>query len=85
MTNDIKENVIEWINGDKHVSVTLNERRSITRVRKMAHEHPESVQIIAENKDGSIFARLPRKAVKMYLITRKNDDTEEADDEEIVE
>lgn len=73
---DLKENVIEWVNGDKRVSVTLNERKMINRVRKMAGERPDLVSIIAENKDSSIFAHLPRKALKVYIITPSVRDTE---------
>lgn len=60
-----QENVIEWIRGDKEVTVTLsNNTRYKTKVMKLAEEHPE-VKICHVNKDGSIVAHLPLKCIKI--------------------
>lgn len=37
----------------------------ITKIKKLATEHPEQVEIIAENKDGSIYAHIPTAWVKI--------------------
>lgn len=37
----------------------------ITRIKRLAAEHPEQVQIIAENGDGSICAHIPVSWVKI--------------------
>lgn len=83
---ELRENCIEWLNGQNVVSVTLSQKRLITKVKKMAKEHPESVMILAENEDGSIFAHLPLKAVKLSIISRKealleDEESEENEDE----
>lgn len=71
MDNQVTENVIEWETGNRKVSVTLSQKKYITRVKQMAKKYPDEVKILAQNKDGSIFARLPLKALKLNLISRK--------------
>lgn len=60
-----QENVIEWIRGDKQVTVTLaGNTRYKSKVLKLAEEHPE-VKICHTNKDGSIVAHLPLDCIKI--------------------
>ncbi|MCJ7833848.1 hypothetical protein MUB23_00380 [Cuneatibacter sp. NSJ-177] len=59
------ENVIEWIRDQTRATVSLSQKRTISRVRKLAKEHPEKCQIVAENKDGSICAHIPVSWVKI--------------------
>jgi len=60
----MKENNIEWLNGQQTVTVTLSQGRFINKVKKLA-ETNSAVQIVAENKDGSICAHLPLKYIKI--------------------
>lgn len=53
------ENVIEWIRDEKRATLSLSQRRTISRVKQLAESHPEECQIVAENKDGSICAHVP--------------------------
>lgn len=66
--SDPKENCIEWCNGEDEISVTLNQVRYISKVKKLAQKYPSEVKILAQNKDGSIFARMPLKALKLSII-----------------
>ena len=75
---ELRENCIEWINGQNTITVTLSQKKYINKVKRMAEKHPDLVSILAENDDGSIFAHLPLKALKLSIISRK----EEAFDEE---
>lgn len=61
----MNENVIEWLNKDSEVTVTLNQRRYISKVKKLHEKNPDEVRIVAENKDGSIVAKLPIKYIKI--------------------
>lgn len=74
---ELKDNAIQWYTGDAFVSVTLSQRKYISKVRKMAEKWPESVHILHENDDGSIFARLPLKAVKLSIISHVVPSSEE--------
>lgn len=70
MTEAFNENVVEWITNDKTITVTLSQRKFITKIKKLAEKHPEDVQIIHENPDGSIVAHLPLKALKFNISNR---------------
>ena len=48
---ELKENCIEWLNGQDTISVTLSQGRYINKVKKLAKKHPDLVQILAENED----------------------------------
>ena len=76
---ELKENCIEWLNGQDTISVTLSQGKYINKVKKLAKKHPDLVKILAENEDGSIFAHLPLKALKLNIIS--NSLTEEQREE----
>ena len=86
---EIKENVIEWITGDKRVTVSLTQKRFINRVKMLAEKYPEDVEIVAENRDGTICAHLPLKALHLTIYApntggfAKVDEEEEEEDEDI--
>lgn len=65
------ENVIEWFDEDDHIAVTLHQKRFVNRVKKLAIKD-KRVQILAENKDGSIFAHLPKEMLKLGIKTKQN-------------
>ena len=67
---DVKENVIEWINGQDTIAVTLHQGRYITKVERLAKKFPKQVKILKHNRDGSIFAKLPLKALKLSLTNK---------------
>lgn len=72
---ELKENVIEWITGEDTISVTLSQTKHINKVERLAKKYPDLVQILKRNEDGSIFAHLPLKSLKLNIIT--NNLTEE--------
>ncbi len=59
------ENVIEWIKDQQRATLTLSQRRTITKVKRLAARYPDQCQIVAENKDGSICAHIPVSWVKI--------------------
>lgn len=61
----ITENVIEWIKDDKRATVTLSQRRTVTKVKRLAEKNPDECQIVVQNKDGSIVAHIPVEWVKI--------------------
>lgn len=56
---DFQENMIEWITGQNRATLSLSQRRTITRVKKLAEQYPDEVQIVAENQDGSVCVHMP--------------------------
>lgn len=73
MQGELKENVIEWVTGSETVSVALTSKKHITKVRKLVEQGIG--EIVVENSDGSIFARIPLDCVK---IGKKRELSEEA-------
>lgn len=72
----MKENNIEWLNGQQTVTVTLSQGRFINKVKKLAETH-EDVQIVAENSDGSICAHLPLKFIKISAPRQMTEEQKE--------
>lgn len=61
-----QENVIEWMRGDKKVTITFaGGTRYNSKIRKLAEVYPDEVEIVAENQDGSIVAHIPLSYVKV--------------------
>lgn len=56
---DFQENMIEWLTGQNRATLSLSQRRTITRVKKLAEQYPDEVQIVATNQDGSVCVHMP--------------------------
>ena len=59
------ENVIEFLENQERAMVTLSQGRYKSKIRRLATEHPESCEIVAENSDGSIYAHIPTSWIKI--------------------
>lgn len=53
------ENVIEFVRDGKTATLSLSQRRYITRVKQLAEKYPDECKILAENEDGSLYAHIP--------------------------
>ena len=49
----------EWILGEATASVTFSQKKFVNKLKKLAKQYPDNVEIIAENEDGSICAHVP--------------------------
>lgn len=59
------ENAIEWIKDGERATLTLSQRRTISRVKRLAAKYPERCKILVENKDGSVYAHIPTSWIKI--------------------
>lgn len=67
----VNECAIDWVRGDTYAGVTAyNNSRLKGRIEKLAESRPEEVQIITRNEDGSIFAHVPVRWVKVSPTKR---------------
>lgn len=64
---ELKENVIEFLSGDKHATLTFSNRTHITKIKKLYQRSPEDFEYYVENPDGSVCARIPLKWIKISL------------------
>lgn len=76
---DERENAIEWINGQNRVTVTLSQGRYISKIKKLASKFPDEVEIVKENKDGTIVAHIPLGYIKINNSKRELTDAERAE------
>lgn len=53
------ENMIEWVKDAERATLSLSQRRTISRVKQLAAQYPEQCQILRENRDGSLYAHIP--------------------------
>lgn len=66
MPNDeIKETCFDHQFGAAYATLSSAEYPVINRMKKLAEKYPDEVQIVAENKDGSICAHVPWKWLKI--------------------
>ena len=55
----MRETVYEHLDGGETFTVTAAERSSVAMLRRLKAAHPDEVEIVAENADGSVMAHLP--------------------------
>ena len=68
------ENCVEFLNNQKTMTVSFCSQKWITKIKKLSQSNPDDVEIIAENKDGSICARLPIKYLKISPPRKVSDE-----------
>jgi len=84
MAETMNESVIEWVRGDKTVTITAySNSRLNTKLRKYAETNPAECQIIHENEDGSLMAHVPLKWVKVAPPRRVSDEQRKASSERL--
>ena len=59
------ETVYEHVAGDKTFTVTAAERWSINMIHRLASQHPDEVEIVHENSDGSLVAHVPHEWMRI--------------------
>lgn len=64
----MKKNIIEWISGSDIITVSFTQKRYVNKIKKLANDWPELVDIIEESENGSIYAHLPLKALKLFIL-----------------
>lgn len=61
----MNENSIEWVGGGKTATLTLSQRKMVSRIEKLSKQYPLVCKITARNGDGSICAHIPASWVKI--------------------
>jgi hypothetical protein len=63
---DVSENCVEFIKRQKVMTATFSQIKFSNKIKKLASKYPEEVRIVKENKDGSIYAKLPVSYLHIY-------------------
>lgn len=82
---EFKENVIEWYTGEKWMSVTLTQKKHINRVRKLVEKYADMGCELVENRDGSVWARVPLSALHLTIYGANNRAFPDSGEEEDVD
>lgn len=86
MADSVTENVIEFLRGQQRATATFCSQNKLgNKIRKLAKEYPEEVQIVAENPDGSIVAHFPVKWVKISAPSKNRPEMSEEKKQELRE
>ena len=56
--DNTQENNIEFLTGQKRVTVTFSARKWVNKIKKYGESHPDEIDYI-ENQDGSICGHIP--------------------------
>lgn len=70
------ENAIEFLKDSKRATVTLTQGRYVSKVRRLAEQYPDDVQIISD-MEGVLVAHIPTKFVKISAPRRVSDEQKE--------
>lgn len=70
------ETVIEHLDGKSTWTISTDERTWKNRLVKLAEQHPDEVECVAVNRDGSVMFHIPASWVKIKP-PRKVEMTEE--------
>ena len=76
--NNNNENCIEFLNNQHSITVSFCMQKWINKVKKLKEEHPDDINILAENEDGSICAKLPVKYLKLSAPRKVSDEQRQA-------
>lgn len=75
----MNEFAIDWIKGAEFASVTAPAGSALkSKIYRLAEKHPDDVKILAENKDGSVFAHIPINYVKISPPRQVSEEQKEA-------
>jgi len=72
-----QDNSVEFVKGSKTATCTFSQQRYVGKIKKLAAEHPNEVEIVAENKN-SIVAHIPVSYVKISPPRQMSDEQRQA-------
>lgn len=61
----LHDNSIEFYTEYDTATVSFHKKKYINRILRLKERYPDEVEIVAENKDGTLCARIPYKWVKI--------------------
>lgn len=75
----MNEFAIEWTKGGNYAGVTVPTGTALkSKLIRLAEKNPDEVKVIAENEDGSLFAHIPVKYIKISPPRKMSEEQKEA-------
>ena len=72
------ENAIEFLTGDKYMTVTFTQRKYITKIMKLHDSDPNEFLEFNINQDGSVCAKVPLTWLKISLPKKISEEQRQA-------
>jgi hypothetical protein len=63
-SDDMKENCIYWLNGDKYATVNFTQELFINRIQNLRKKFPDDIKIKSQKK-GLLLATVPVSFIKV--------------------
>ena len=71
------ENCIEFLSGQHHCTVSFTSRKFINKIDKLYEKYTDEFVFYKKNSDGSVYARVPIRWLKLSNIKRDREYTDE--------
>ena len=71
------ETVFEHLDGNNTWTVSTDERVWKNRLSKLAEQHPDEVECVAVNRDGSVMCHVPASWLRLRPPVKRNMTEEE--------
>ena len=82
----MNEFCIEWLKGADYAGVTAPSASALkNRLLRLAEKKPDEVKIMAKNLDGSIFAHVPVKYIKVSPPRKVSEEQRQAFRQRVLE
>lgn len=70
---------IEWIKGSEYAGISVPSGTALkSKLLRLADKNPDEVEIIALNEDGSLFAHVPVRYIKIVPPKKMSEEQREA-------
>lgn len=77
--DSMNEYSIEWLKGDEVAGITVPSGTALkSKLLRLAKDNPNEVVIMAKNGDGSLFAHIPVKYIKISPPKKVSEEQKEA-------
>lgn len=73
----LHDNSIEFYTEYDTATVSFHKKKYINRILQLKEKYPDKVEIVAENNDGTLCARIPYSWVKIYAPPTISDEQRE--------
>ena len=66
------ENAVEFLTGEKTCTVSFTNQKFCNRIKKFYEKHPDRFETYVVNPDGSVYATIPLKWLKISVPKGEN-------------
>lgn len=72
------ENVLEFLDFEEQMTLTLHQKKYVNKIKKLAEKYPNEVTIDYVNKDGTILAHMPTSYLHLFRPHQMSEEQRQA-------